>query len=75
MCKLRPIHSRELSAAYLGQRISYCEVRLIARDYGYMCQRFDYLKRGYLCQETRLIEAETNGEQQQSQPCKADLFK
>ena len=63
---MRPIHGKDLSAAYLWQRISYCKVRLIARDYGYMCQRLDYLKRGYLCQETRLIEAETKREQQQS---------
>ena len=30
-----------------------------------MCRRFNYLKYGYLRQETRLIEAETKGEQQQ----------
>ena len=43
-------------------------MRLIARDCGYVSQRFNYLKYGYLCQETRLPEAETKGKQQQRQP-------
>ena len=30
-----------------------------------MCQRLNYLKYGYSCQETRLIKAETKVEQQQ----------
>ena len=39
-----------------------------------MCKRFNYLKYGYLCHETRLTEAETKGEQRQSQPCKVLFF-
>ena len=73
--KIKCEHTRELSAACSWQRISYCKVRLIARELRYLCQRFDYLKNGYLCQETKLIEAETKREQQQSQPCKVLLLK
>ena len=40
--KIKCEHTGELSAACSWQRISYCKVRLIARDYGNLCQRFNY---------------------------------
>ena len=52
-----------------------CKVRLIARDCGYMCQRFEELSVVIYAKKTKLIEAETKGEEQQSQPCKVLLLK
>ena len=56
---MRPIHGRELTIVKFVSSIDVICMR-------YMCQRFNYLKCGYLCQEARLIEAEIKGEQQQS---------